>query len=767
MVDQGTVTRFATLFTGRVDAVGRLTRGGKGLQEKCAVTVTQYRAHLDGQRYPEDSLGIYPLLDDGMCWWVCGDSDLGDEAGAWRLADALERHEGVTAWVEVSKGKGHHVWVFFADATPAFAARRLMNRACADAGMPRWETFPKQDTTSAAVPFGNYVHLPYFGHPEAAGGRYFIGRDGRPLDLTAFLDRVTASTIPNWCLLAPPVRRHATERLERGIWDGRHPACVQALLDGGVGEGERNDALARLAAHLVNTEGNPNGEAMARQAALGWGLSEREAEQTIRSVTRSASLQYGCNRKREVGVMRAACNWEACSFHRSAGSDPNPPRFTITGDETTSSTSRALPVAALTPAAEPDLLELIAPSGFLRHYLDYVTSLSDAPPMAQLAAGIAIVSTTLGNRVFARGYSGSWLKPNLWIVFVAESGARKSSVMGRAVSFLRGYGPSDALLSDTASREQWIDEMAAQPSRLLRADEFVGLYELLQRDHMRGAKQFITELFAGEDVTYATKKDGPTVIRNPALSFLAACTPDELQRHVRREHFASGFLARMLFLPAMTEGAELDTLPQRNIAAEDAIGRRIEWMASLSGEVRYSDEQALRIHHWANAFRRQERGRAAEAIGLVNRAYDFAAKLATVLQVAETEPGARLWKDFDDAVLDRAMALTEWLIRVGIRFVTHDLAESDFERDVRRLVKIIDAENGAAPRWLVKRRLVMKPREFDDLINQAIETGEIVREERGAGTQGGRPATWYCRQGEPEVIAGFSRVIAGLLHAAD
>src|SRR5690242_7850258 len=99
-----TSARFAALFAGRTDVAGRLQATGRAWQEKRPVTDATYRAHLVGTRYPADSLGIYPLLDDGTVWWCANDTDLGDEAGAWRMTDALER-QGVSPYVEVSKSK--------------------------------------------------------------------------------------------------------------------------------------------------------------------------------------------------------------------------------------------------------------------------------------------------------------------------------------------------------------------------------------------------------------------------------------------------------------------------------------------------------------------------------------------------------------------------------------------------------------------------------------------------------------------------------------
>jgi hypothetical protein len=78
--------------------------------------------HLRGDVH----IGLYPLADDDTCWWVAADFD--KEAA---MLDALAymkaaRSYRIPAALEVSQsGRGAHVWIFFAQATSASAARQL------------------------------------------------------------------------------------------------------------------------------------------------------------------------------------------------------------------------------------------------------------------------------------------------------------------------------------------------------------------------------------------------------------------------------------------------------------------------------------------------------------------------------------------------------------------------------------------------------------------------------------------------------------------
>jgi hypothetical protein len=71
---------------------------------------------------------------------------------------------GIEAFIEKSKGKGWHVWIFAAEWVPAEFMRRALLAAHQMADVPVVEVNPKQvDLTSTKAGLGNYVNLPYFG----------------------------------------------------------------------------------------------------------------------------------------------------------------------------------------------------------------------------------------------------------------------------------------------------------------------------------------------------------------------------------------------------------------------------------------------------------------------------------------------------------------------------------------------------------------------------------------------------------------------------
>lgn len=184
---------FASLFDGRRDAWGALH--GECVRE--TLTESNWYEHLWG----EGSIGIYPLreatltvggqghLPAYVVRWGCVDIDTGFDM----LPQAKNLHRayrvlGITAWIEVTKSKGYHVWTFFREWTPAVTARKVGIVACQLAGVLPKEVNPKQVSLDGLKGYGNYVHLPYCKQFADQGKRVVIDEDaGQPIPLADFV----------------------------------------------------------------------------------------------------------------------------------------------------------------------------------------------------------------------------------------------------------------------------------------------------------------------------------------------------------------------------------------------------------------------------------------------------------------------------------------------------------------------------------------------------------------------------------------------------
>lgn len=173
---------FAELFAGRPDAVGTEQGGAKRMSVDDMDHMSpdmwwrqQLNAHLEiGGEY---AIGAYPV-DNNMVRWGCIDWDEGegDIVHAVNTRAVLE-HMGITSWIERSRSKGFHLWVFMDDWMPMANMRKALLVAAELAEAPTKEINPKQMTLEPDA-LGNYVRLPYPGRVPAPGGRRRILSNG-------------------------------------------------------------------------------------------------------------------------------------------------------------------------------------------------------------------------------------------------------------------------------------------------------------------------------------------------------------------------------------------------------------------------------------------------------------------------------------------------------------------------------------------------------------------------------------------------------------
>src|SRR5450830_470747 len=175
--------------------------------------------HLRG----EITAGVYPLLLDNRCYFLAIDFDDAD----WRedakavLQTCIENN--LPAALEISRsGEGAHLWLFFANPTPARDARRLgtalISATCARTRQLKLESydrlFPNQDTMPKGG-FGNLIALPLQKHPRDLGRSVFVDANLQPLpDQWIFLESIK-----------PLAQAHIETILNKLVGD-RHPLDI-------------------------------------------------------------------------------------------------------------------------------------------------------------------------------------------------------------------------------------------------------------------------------------------------------------------------------------------------------------------------------------------------------------------------------------------------------------------------------------------------------------------------------------------------------------
>ncbi len=312
---QQTVEAFAALFKGRTDAWGQFPRYCKHE----LVIFAHYERHLKGKV----SLGVYPLLDNGTCFWGAADLDQPGTAPwhngpddcmpALKLMEALGycgANQGL--FLEKTKSKGWRVWVFFSAPVPAKHARRLFHSALAKSGLPlSIEVFPKQDfvgepTPNNPFPVGNYVHLPYFGGGPSGPrrGRVFVDPESlAPIPLEKFL-----AHLPVFPADALPLVLENLPKTETNQKPSHTQEEITGMLSQHLAVGERRPTLVKVTGYL-RYRGIPEEVAIAlllpwAERAFSEPLPPEEVQQHIRGI-------YGRYGVRERRAAKHGKAWHA------------------------------------------------------------------------------------------------------------------------------------------------------------------------------------------------------------------------------------------------------------------------------------------------------------------------------------------------------------------------------------------------------------------------------------------------------------------------
>jgi hypothetical protein len=252
------VAVFKGLFTGLRNVYGTYDlRTGRVRQVKATVTDAVLHAHLAGRQ----PYGVYLLVGDRASVLAV---DFGEEN--LRLPTTFvaraQRH-GLSAYIERSKSKGYHAWMFFGEGgVIARKARLVAGRILTEMERPGTEVFPKQDVLTEGVSYGNFINATLFGALVPKGRTVFVD-PAEPTraypDQWEFLERVQRhaekdpDAVIEQCHVGeqakPQVRANGHTRPDLDVSAFGLPPCARRILAEGVSAHQRVSCF-RLALHL-------------------------------------------------------------------------------------------------------------------------------------------------------------------------------------------------------------------------------------------------------------------------------------------------------------------------------------------------------------------------------------------------------------------------------------------------------------------------------------------------------------------------------------
>lgn len=287
---------------------------GRAFQVKRPVTEAVVFAHLRGQQ----PYGVYLLMED-RTRAIAVDFDSNDAQPVLEFARRTSQ-VGLTTYIERSKRKGYHAWLFASETVPARKARTAVRSILIDMGQHEVEIFPKQDRLGGESRYGNFINAPLSGRLVPLGRTVFLNAaDGlKPypdqwkilsdvrrfgeadLDVILRAHQGASPAGPS----AEPEARHEPGRSGFGL-----PACARKMLQGV--ESNQRVVCFRLAIHLKRL-GVPQALAIALLRA--WSAKNRPADSRIirtDEITAQAAAAYGGGRRSfgcEDPIIAAYCD---------------------------------------------------------------------------------------------------------------------------------------------------------------------------------------------------------------------------------------------------------------------------------------------------------------------------------------------------------------------------------------------------------------------------------------------------------------------------
>jgi hypothetical protein len=268
------VTRFSSLFAGRLDAWG--TERGGCIRGR--LTRGIWIGHLRGHR----PIGTYGSLESGSCWWGSIDMDFDDLGLAMNMVSIYEVF-GITAFIERSRSKGWHVWVFHKEPVPLALARNAGLAVLEVLEIPKMEVYPKQSSPKPGE-LGNYLRLPYAAKDNKKPNRKILV-EGEFISLKEFLDLAEPARIvpDDYHRLAAllPEKDHKgvyaqigqaisdellADSIKTSAW-GNQQAAKILLGEENVGMGER-DTCCFTVSKLMRGIGMPYWQAVEKMEAI-------------------------------------------------------------------------------------------------------------------------------------------------------------------------------------------------------------------------------------------------------------------------------------------------------------------------------------------------------------------------------------------------------------------------------------------------------------------------------------------------------------------
>lgn len=245
------------LFAGLKNVYGSYdVKTNRAYQVKSMVDKNVILGHLWGSR----PYGVYLLVKD-KTRAIAVDFDTDDLSPVIKFTSKAAEF-GLPVYIERSKSKGHHIWIFFDHPIAASKPRLIVHYILNKIGLPATEVFPKRDRLDDKVSYGNFINAPMFCMSLKQNRTVFLDPDNCYIpykDQWRFLYNIKKTSedkldqlIENLELTTAIRAPAKISKQHRDKYHHALPVCKQRMLDTGVTQYQRL-ACFRIAISLKQT----------------------------------------------------------------------------------------------------------------------------------------------------------------------------------------------------------------------------------------------------------------------------------------------------------------------------------------------------------------------------------------------------------------------------------------------------------------------------------------------------------------------------------
>lgn len=186
------------------------------------------------------------------------------------------------------------------------------------------------------------------------------------------------------------------------------------------------------------------------------------------------------------------------------------------------------------------------PGSFLENVIKCFYDKTDIPLEIPFFTALHYLSAYLLKSGVYIDFDGQKIKPDLWSVILAQSGAGKtfaSKAIGRFID-------QKADFPDVASSAKFVEELSKHNNGFWLRDEFAQFLKSVENQpHFMEMKDYLLRLYDGEEISRSTLKN-ETIIENPALVILGITVLETFMQNVSAESLADGFGQRFSYVIA-------------------------------------------------------------------------------------------------------------------------------------------------------------------------------------------------------------------------